>query len=98
IRPAGSGQPGSQFGLLSAWLGGCRSSAIHPHHPLLSPSSRSGGPASDRCCWEGLAVSIHVPFVGRLKLTPLYAVRSGERVLFRSERMALTLLRKGHPR
>lgn len=43
-------------------------------------------------------MSIHVPFVGRLKLKPIYAVRSGEWVLFRSERMALTLLRKGQSR
>jgi len=39
------------------------------------------------------AMSIHVPFLGRLKFKPIHAVRSSERVLFRTERMALTLLR-----
>lgn len=39
-------------------------------------------------------MSIHVPFLGRLKFNPVYAIRSKERVLFRSERMALTLLRR----
>lgn len=38
-------------------------------------------------------MSIYVPFLGRLKIKPVYAVRSHERVLFRSERMALTLLK-----
>jgi len=37
---------------------------------------------------------LHIPFLGRLKIKPIYAVRSHERVLLRSERMALTLLRK----
>lgn len=42
---------------------------------------------------EGVAaMSIHLPVLGRLKLKPIYAVRSTERVLFRFQRMALTLL------
>ncbi len=45
-------------------------------------------------------MSIYVPFLGRLKIKPIYAVRSHERVLYRSDRMALTLLRqnKSHRR
>lgn len=38
------------------------------------------------------AMSIHVPFLGRLKFKPIYSVRSSERVLLRFERMALTFL------
>ena len=43
-------------------------------------------------------MSIYVPFVGRLKFKPVYAVRSSERVLFRFGEAALTLLRQSHSR
>jgi len=39
-------------------------------------------------------MSIYVPFLGRLKFKPIYAVRSTERVLCRFQQAALTLLRK----
>jgi len=40
-------------------------------------------------------MSIHVPFLGRLKLKPIFAIRSTERVLFRFGEIALTRLPKG---
>ena len=46
----------------------------------------------------GIAMSIFVPFLGRLKIKPIYAVRSSERVLFRFGEAALTLLRKENAR
>lgn len=38
-------------------------------------------------------MSIYVPFLGRVKIKPIYAVSSIERVLFRSQRIALKPLK-----
>jgi len=39
-------------------------------------------------------MSFRIPFLGRLKIKPKYAIRPEEYVLFRTKRMAITFRRR----